>query len=186
LRRGPAGLPIAGQRLIPLRFTPDTFSNPHAQLRLVIDRFRRAIFFAAATWSGTSRIEIGDFAAAWRSRTRIIFMVGLKVWQSRKLKAKLSTHRHSGALQSVQRDARIPGIEEAIKSPAACLHARCHGSFCEAILFHCGLDLIGEDLLNSLLLTFAKYPLFGQESIEGRSDVSSFIVSHFNQFPLCV
>jgi hypothetical protein len=55
--------------------------------------------------------------------------------RARELKAKLSPHRCRSALQSVQRDARIPGIEQAIESAAAGLHSRCHGSFCKTIFF---------------------------------------------------
>jgi hypothetical protein len=58
------------------------------------------------------------------------------------------------------------------------MHSRRRGRFCEAILFHRGLDLIGQDLLNSLFLTFAKYPLFGQKFIEGRPDLSFLVQSH--------
>jgi hypothetical protein len=85
---------------------------------------------------------------------------------SPELEAKLPTHGHRGALQSVQRDTGIAGIEQAIKGAAARLHSRCHGSFCETFFLHRGFDLIRQDLLDGLFFTFAKYSLFGQEFIE--------------------
>jgi len=85
---------------------------------------------------------------------------------SDKFQPELAADSHSSALKSVQCNARIGGIEQPVERSAAGLHAEGHGRLGEAILLHGGFDLIGEDLLDGLLLALFQNALFGQKVIK--------------------
>ena len=80
--------------------------------------------------------------------------------------SELTANSQSGALQRVQGDAGVCWIEQTVECPAAGMHSASHRGLGEAILFHGGFDLIGEDLLNGLRLALFENALLGKEFVE--------------------
>ena len=80
---------------------------------------------------------------------------------SDKFQPELAADSRGSALKSVQCNARIGGIEQAVECPAAGLHADGHSRLGEAVLLHGGSDLIGEDLFDGLFLALFQNALFG-------------------------
>jgi hypothetical protein len=87
----------------------------------------------------------------------------------------LAADSRSSALKSVQGNARIGGIEQAVERSAAGLHADGHGRLGEAILLHGGFDLIGEDLFDGLFLALFQNALFGQKAIKRGTNLALFL-----------
>jgi hypothetical protein len=85
---------------------------------------------------------------------------------SDKFQPELAADGHGGALESVQGNTRVGGIEQTVECSTAGLHADGHGRLGEAILLHGGFDLIGEDLFDGLFLALFQDALFGQKVIK--------------------
>src|ERR1017187_1301721 len=80
---------------------------------------------------------------------------------SDKFQPELAADSHSGALESVQCNTRVGGVEQTVECASASLHADCHGRLGEAVPLHGGSDLIGEDLFDGLFLALFQNALFG-------------------------
>jgi hypothetical protein len=100
---------------------------------------------------------------------RRLFAVAIRrsgIRRSDKFQPELTTDSHSRSLKSVQCNTRVGGIEQTIKRSTAGLHTDGHRRLCQAILLHCGSDLIGEDPFDGLFLTLFQNALFGQKTIK--------------------
>ncbi len=60
---------------------------------------------------------------------------------------ELPADRHGSPVKRVRGHASIVRVEQTVERSTAGLHAHGHGSLGKTVLFHRGLDLIGEDLL---------------------------------------
>src|ERR1700690_670184 len=102
----------------------------------------------------------------------------LRPTASDQFQTQLASYRSRSPLQGVQGDTGVVGIEQPVERASAGLHAGRHGRLGEPILFHCGLDLIGEDLLDGLFLALPENSLFRKESVERRTNLPLFLESH--------
>jgi hypothetical protein len=66
----------------------------------------------------------------------------------------------------MQRNAGIFRVRQTVQSTSAGLYPRSHGSLGQPVFFHCGLDLIGKDLLNRKLLALAKNAFIAGKIVE--------------------
>jgi hypothetical protein len=87
---------------------------------------------------------------------------------------ELPPYGSSSALQRVQRNSGILRIEQPVQRSAAGLHAFSHSRFAEMVFFHRGLDLIGKDLLERLLLALFQNALRRQEVVKSGTDLAFF------------
>jgi hypothetical protein len=84
------------------------------------------------------------------------------------------TPRACGAAQGVKRDGRDSGVKKAIKLAAAGSHPRRHCDFGDALLFHRGGKLLGDDFLDGVILARSQHALIGKEVVKGLLAYAAF------------
>ncbi len=84
-----------------------------------------------------------------------------------------------GALDGVELDAVVLGIEQAIEVGAAGLHALGHGGLGDFLLLHFLLNLPGKDAFEGVSVGLGGETFFAQEGLKGGADVS-IGVFHFS------
>ncbi len=76
-----------------------------------------------------------------------------------------------GALKGVQGYGGVAGVEETLQRRAAGFHAADHGGLGEPFRLHRLTNLEGEDFFEGLGLAFHEEVFFGEEIVEGGSEV---------------
>src|ERR1035438_6802046 len=77
------------------------------------------------------------------------------------------------------RHARILGVQQAIERAPAGLHPLRHCRLGKTLFLHCGLDLVGQNLLQRLFLARLQNAFLEQEAIERRPHSPFPFLNHF-------
>lgn len=90
---------------------------------------------------------------------------------SNAFEAEAFSYGLSGALEGVQGHGGITGIEKSLQGGTAGVHAAGHGGLGKSFGLHGLTNLDRDDLFEGLGLAFREEIFFGEEIVEGRSEM---------------